>query len=98
MNLTKEDAIYISNVFEDYFGHLERIDDYMREQKLASLADLPSNPLFPPAAGSESINTNCAVTPDVFLINTPPFTSNLNVVDEYRKMGDWREVFSYEYW
>lgn len=46
--LTKEDAIYISNVFEDYFGHLERIDDYMREQKLASLADLPSNPLFPP--------------------------------------------------
>ena len=48
MNLTKEDAIYISNVFEDYFGHLERIDDYMREQKLASLSGLPSNPLFPP--------------------------------------------------
>ena len=48
MSLTKEDAIYISNVFEDYFGHLERIDDYMREQKLASLADMPSNPLFPP--------------------------------------------------
>ena len=46
--LTKEDAIYISSVFEDYFGHLERIDDYMREQKLASLADMPSNPLFPP--------------------------------------------------
>jgi hypothetical protein len=48
MSLTKEDAIYISSVFEDYFGHLERIDDYMREQKLASLADMPSNPLFPP--------------------------------------------------
>lgn len=48
MNLTKEDAIYISSVFEDYFGHLDRIDDYMREQKLASLVDLPSNPLFPP--------------------------------------------------
>ena len=48
MSLTKEDAIYISDVFEDYFGHLERIDDYMREQKLASLAELPSNPLFPP--------------------------------------------------
>jgi len=48
MSLTKEDAIYISSVFEDYFGHLDRIDDYMREQKLASLADMPSNPLFPP--------------------------------------------------
>ena len=48
MKLSREDAIYISNVFEDYFGHLDRIDDYMREQKLASLADLPTNPLFPP--------------------------------------------------
>ena len=48
MSLTKEDAIYISSVYEDYFGHLDRIDDYMREQKLASLADMPSNPLFPP--------------------------------------------------
>jgi Domain of unknown function (DUF4338) len=48
MKLTKEDAIYVSSVYEDYFSHLDRIDDYMREQKLASLKDLPSNPLFPP--------------------------------------------------
>lgn len=48
MSLTKEDGIYISSVFEDYFSHLDRIDDYMREQKLASLSDFPSNPLFPP--------------------------------------------------
>ena len=47
MSLSKEDAIYVSSVFEDYFGHLERVDDYMREQKLASLIDMPTNPLFP---------------------------------------------------
>lgn len=48
MNLSKEDAIHVSKVYEDYFSHLDRIDDYMREQKLASLGSLPSNPLFPP--------------------------------------------------
>ena len=48
MSLTKEDAVYISKIFEDYFGNFDRIDEYMRDQKLASLAELPTNPLFPP--------------------------------------------------
>ena len=47
MNLTFDDAKYCAKVFEDYFGNFEKIDDYMRDQKLASLSDLPSNPLFP---------------------------------------------------
>ena len=47
MDLKFEDAIYCAKVFEDYFGRFDRVDDYMRDQKLASLADLPSNPLFP---------------------------------------------------
>lgn len=45
--LTKEDALHCSSVFKKYFGSFNRVDDYMRDQKLASLADLPSNPLFP---------------------------------------------------
>ena len=47
MDLKFEDALYCAKVFEDYFGRFDRVDDYMRDQKLASLADLPSNPLFP---------------------------------------------------
>jgi hypothetical protein len=47
MILTKDDAIHVAKVFEDYFGNFERIDEYMRDQKLASLSELPSNPLFP---------------------------------------------------
>jgi len=46
--LTKEDGIYISKVFEDYYGSFERIDQYMKDQKLAALTEIPSNPLFPP--------------------------------------------------
>ena len=47
MDLKFEDALYCAKVFEDYFGKFERVDEYMRDQKLASLSNLPSNPLFP---------------------------------------------------
>lgn len=47
MSLTFEQAVHCAKVFEDYFGNFDRIDEYMRDQKLNSLAELPSNPLFP---------------------------------------------------
>lgn len=47
MHLKFDDALHCAKVFEDYFGNFNRIDEYMRDQKLASLSDLPSNPLFP---------------------------------------------------
>jgi uncharacterized protein YPO0396 len=47
MKLTFDDAVHCAKVFEDYFGNFDRIDEYMRDQKLNSLAKLPSNPLFP---------------------------------------------------
>ena len=48
MNLTKEDAIHVAKVFEDYFGNFDRIDEYMRDQKMASLSEMSLNPLFAP--------------------------------------------------
>jgi len=47
MDLKFEEALYCAKVFQDYFGNFHRIDEYMKDQKLASLVDLPSNPLFP---------------------------------------------------
>jgi hypothetical protein len=46
MNLSFDDALHCAKVFENYFGNFNRIDDYMRDQKLASLAELPTNPLI----------------------------------------------------
>lgn len=46
--LTKEDALHCAKVFEDYFGNFNRIDEYMRDQKLASLSEMSLNPLFAP--------------------------------------------------
>jgi len=47
MKLEFNDAVHCAKVFENYFGNFDRIDEYMRDQKLNSLAELPSNPLFP---------------------------------------------------
>jgi hypothetical protein len=47
MILTKDDAIHCAKVFQDYFGNFERIDEYMRDQKLNSLSEIPAS-LFPP--------------------------------------------------
>jgi len=41
MNLNREQALYVAQVFEDYFGNFNRIDEYMREQKMNSLAERP---------------------------------------------------------
>lgn len=41
MPLTYDQAIHCSKVFQDYFSNFHRIDEYMREQKLMSLSDMP---------------------------------------------------------
>jgi hypothetical protein len=47
MTLTKEDALVCAKAFEDYFGNFDRIDEYMRDQKLNSLSEIATS-LFPP--------------------------------------------------
>lgn len=42
MSLNYEQALHCAKVFEEYFGDFNRIDEYMREQKLNSLAELSS--------------------------------------------------------
>lgn len=45
--LSKPEAMHCVKIFKDYFGKFERIDEYMRDQKLNSLIEMPMNPLFP---------------------------------------------------
>ena len=46
LELNKDQAIIVSNIFRDYFANYSDIESYMREEKLKSLEYL-SNPLFP---------------------------------------------------
>lgn len=41
MILTKQDAYYAANVFEEFFANFERIDDYMRKIKLERMETFP---------------------------------------------------------
>ena len=40
--LTKEEALHCANVFTNYFGQFNRIDQYMRDQKMAQIETIPS--------------------------------------------------------
>jgi hypothetical protein len=39
--LNNEQALHCANIFNNYFGQFERIDQYMRDQKMAQIASLP---------------------------------------------------------
>jgi len=41
--LSKEEALHCANIFNDYFGQFERIDQYMRDQKMAQIESLPQS-------------------------------------------------------
>jgi len=47
MKLTHEDGLVCAKAFQDYFGNFDRIDEYMRDQKINSLSSIPQS-LFPP--------------------------------------------------
>jgi len=40
--LDREQALYCASVFNNYFGQFERIDQYMRDQKMAQIEALPT--------------------------------------------------------
>ena len=68
--LTKEEAIHCANVFNDYFGQFNRIDQYMRDQKMAQIDTIPT-PL--PGMGLDS---------DMFSdFNMSPEVMDLEVVE-----------------
>ena len=40
--LDREEALHCANVFNNYFGQFERIDQYMRDQKMAQIETIPA--------------------------------------------------------
>jgi hypothetical protein len=47
MILTREQALHCSKVFHDYFSNMGSTEEYMRDEKLKNVAEMPSS-LFPP--------------------------------------------------
>jgi hypothetical protein len=62
MSLTKEQAVYCANVFSNYFDKFSRIDEYMREQKKASMAERPF--VLPGMGPEEDLFSDFSVSPE----------------------------------
>ena len=50
--LNREQELYCAKIFNDYFGQFNRIDEYMRDQKMSQLNDTISASL--PGMGPET--------------------------------------------
>ena len=85
MSFDKDDAIYVSSVFEDYFGNFERIDQYMKDQKLNSLSGMNVNTLFPP---EEDLFSDFSMHPndmdfDVMTVPNDTWDTLLNITSSH---------------
>ena len=85
MSFDKDDAIYVSSVFEDYFGNFERIDQYMKDQKLNSLSGMNINTLFPP---EEDLFSDFSMHPndmnfDVMAVPNDTWDTLLNITSSH---------------
>ena len=61
--LNREDALYCANIFNDYFGQFDRIDQYMRDQKLAQLEETIPTAL-PGFGPEEDIFSDFSISPE----------------------------------
>ena len=87
--LTKDQALYVANIFSTYFDKFERIDDYIRDQKLNSLADRPF--VLPGMGPEEDLFSDFTVNPmdmDFQLVELPQDTWDiyLNMISSHSNM------------
>jgi hypothetical protein len=61
MKLTKEQSLYCSKIFSDYFSKFDRIDEYMRDQKINSLSEIPMS--LPGCGPEEDLFSDFSVSP-----------------------------------
>ena len=89
MQLTKEQALHCANVFSDYFDRFQRIDDYIRDQKLNSLSDRPM--VLPGMGPEEDLFSDFTIHPndmDFELLELPQdnWDTYLNMISSHSNM------------
>ena len=89
MKLTHEQAVHCANVFSDYFDKFGRIDEYMREQKMASMAE--RSPVLFGMGPEEDLFSDFAMSPadmEFELIELPQerWDTYLNMISSHSNM------------
>ena len=90
MKLTKEQALVCSETFSNYFDKFERIDDYMRDEKLNSLSDRPF--VLPGMGPEEDLFSDFTMNPEDMkfqLVELPQdsWSSYLNIISSHNNLN-----------
>lgn len=89
MNLTKDQAIHCANVYADYFDKFSRIDEYMREQKKASMSERPTT--LPGMGPEEDLFSDFSISPEkmkfkVMELSQSTWDTYLNMISSHSNM------------
>ena len=60
--LETKEALHCAKVFNDYFGQFDRIDQYMRDQKMAQIETIPQS--LPGMGMDSDMFDNFSISPE----------------------------------
>ena len=87
--LDKEQAVHCAKIFKDYFGNFSRIDDYMRDQKIASIQSIPAG--LPGMTLEEDLFSDFTMSPEnmklqVQEIDNTTWDTCINMISSHSNM------------
>ena len=87
--LTKEQALHCAKIFKDYFGNFSRIDEYMRDQKIASIQNIPAG--LPGMTLEEDLFSDFTMSPkdmklEVLEIDNITWDTCINMISSHSNM------------
>ena len=87
--LTKEQALHCAGIFQNYFGNFSRIDEYMRDQKIASIQNIPAG--LPGMTLEEDLFSDFTMSPkdmklEVLEIDNITWDTCINMISSHSNM------------
>ena len=87
--LTKEQALHCAKIFKDYFGNFSRIDEYMRDQKIASIQSIPAG--LPGMSLEDDLFSDFTMSPkdmklEVLEIDNVTWDTCINMISSHSNM------------
>mgnify|MGYP003334563611 FL=1 len=90
MSLNREQALHCAKVFSDYFDKFERIDDYMRDEKLSALSERPFT--LPGCGPEEDLFSDFTISPhdmefDIIELPADRWSGYLDIISSHNNLS-----------
>ena len=88
-NLTTDEALHCANIFNDYFGQFDRIDQYMRNQKMTQIESIPAS--LPGMGFDEDMFDDFSMSPqdmdlEVIELDNTTWDTCINMISSHSNM------------